>query len=265
MNVLELKKVNKSYKRGGFWGNKDHFKVLQNINLSLHKGSCAGLLGRSGSGKSTLGRVALDLEKPDNGELLYYGKSVRHLNPSEYRDFRRNVQVVFQNPLGSVNPRFTALRIVTEPFNNFESLSNGQVRRRAGELLEQVGLSPTDFDKYPHQFSGGELQRICIARAIALNPSLIILDEAVSSLDMLIQLKILDLLIHLKKELGTTYLFISHDIRILLKISDRILVMHEGQLVEQMSSPENMSRINHHDAFRSLVDAVLPSMPVAAN
>lgn len=260
MNILELKGIGKSYRRGGFWGTKEKLDVLKGVDLSLEKGSCVGLLGRSGSGKSTLGRIALDLEPPDTGEILYHGRPVKDLSTSEYRDFRRNVQVVFQNPLGSVNPRFSAHDIVAEPLTNFESLTAAQTRTRVGGLLERVGLSPSDMVKYPHQFSGGELQRVCIARAIALNPRLIILDEAVSSLDMLVQLKIMELLAQLKSELGTSYLFISHDIRVVLKIADRLLVMHEGRLVEQAESIDHVPAFTH-PAFLELIHSILPPLP----
>ncbi|WP_300672246.1 ATP-binding cassette domain-containing protein [Desulfoluna sp.] len=262
MNVLELKKIDKSYRRGGFWGTQEKREVLKGVDLALQMGTCVGLLGRSGSGKSTLGRIALNLEPPNAGEVLYHGQAVRSLSPKHYKDFRRNVQVVFQNPLGSVNPRFTAQQIVAEPLENFESLSAAQTKTRVNDLLERVGLSASDLCKYPHQFSGGELQRVCIARAIALNPKLIILDEAVSSLDMLVQLKILDLLAQLKNELGTTYLFISHDIRVLLKIADRLLVMHEGQLVEQADSMDHLNAFTHA-AFLELIHSVLPPLPMA--
>jgi len=261
MNVLELKGIDKSYHRGGFWGNRAKFEVLKDVNLALQAGSCVGLLGRSGSGKSTLGRIALNLEAPDAGEVLYQDRPVKSLNRAEYQDFRRNVQVVFQNPLGSVNPRFTAGQIVAEPLHNFESLSPAQIKNRVGELLERVELSASDMGKYPHQFSGGELQRVCIARAIALNPRLIVLDEAVSSLDMLVQLKIMDLLVRLKNELGTAYLFISHDIRVLMKMSDRLLVMHEGRLVEEADNLEKVEAFTH-EAFSELMHSVLPPLPM---
>lgn len=263
MQLMELNNVHKSYRKGGLFGNKERFDVLKDVNMRLEAGSCVGLLGRSGSGKSTLGRIILDLEPPDAGEILYQGRPVRELSGQEYLDFRRNFQVVFQNSLGSVNPRFTAGQIIAEPLQNFESLSPGQLNSRIVELLEQVGLPGSAADKYPHQFSGGELQRVCIARAIALNPRLIVLDEAVSSLDMLIQAKIVDLLLDLQHKLGTAYLFISHDLRVLLKICDRLLVMHEGRLVEQADRLADLEGFSH-ESFWQLLEAILPPAPAAA-
>ncbi len=263
MTLMELKGIYKSYRHGGFLGTKERHEVLTDIHLGIDPGTCIGLLGRSGSGKSTLGRIILDLESPDKGEVHYYGQPVKTLKKEDYLKYRRNVQVVFQNPLGSVNPRLTAARIIAEPLENFENLSSYDLKTRIRELLERVGLPSTAENKFPYQFSGGELQRICIARAIALQPKLIVLDEAISSLDMLIQAKIIELLIQLQKELDMAYLFISHDIRVLLKISDRLLLMHNGQLVEQADSLEDLNELSH-DSFKQLLQAILPPMPVAA-
>ncbi|NJL59342.1 MAG: ATP-binding cassette domain-containing protein [Desulfobacteraceae bacterium] len=260
MELLNLKGAGKSYSRGGIFNAGNKFDVLADICLSIAPGTCLGLLGRSGSGKSTLGRLALGLERPDAGAVFYRGKSVWDMPKKEYREFRRNIQVVFQNSPGSVNPRFTAARIIAEPLHNFESLSAGDLRRKVAELLEQVGLRSEDGAKYPHQFSGGELQRVCIARAIALNPRLIVLDEAVSSLDMLIQARIIELLRTLQRSMGTAYLFISHDIRVLVKMADRLAVLDKGQIVEELSVSDSVSR-PYHPAFAELISAILPPVP----
>ena len=260
MDLLELKGIYKSYRRGALFGNKERFEVLKEINLNLKQGDCLGLLGRSGSGKSTLGRIVLNLEPPDSGKVFYQGRWVQEMTKQEYRDYRKNTQVVFQNSLGSTNPRLTAGQIVAEPITNFETLGVRQLQQKINELLERVGLSSADTKKYPHQFSGGELQRVCIARAIALQPKLIVLDEAVSSLDMLIQARILELLRELQKELAITYLFISHDIRVLLKVSNRIAVMDNGCLVEESASMEDLDGFNH-PIFSRLIGAVLPPTP----
>ena len=260
MDLLELKGIYKSYRRGALFGNKERFEVLKEINLNLKQGDCLGLLGRSGSGKSTLGRIVLNLEPPDSGKVFYQGRWVQEMTKQEYRDYRKNTQVVFQNSLGSTNPRLTAGQIVAEPITNFETLGVRQLQQKINELLERVGLSSADAKKYPHQFSGGELQRVCIARAIALQPKLIVLDEAVSSLDMLIQARILELLRELQKELAITYLFISHDIRVLLKVSNRIAVMDNGCLVEESASMEDLNGFSH-PIFSRLIGAVLPPTP----
>ena len=264
MELLSLKGIGKAYRQGGVFGSKVRFEVLKDINLSIARGSCLGLIGRSGSGKSTLSRIALCLERPDRGEVRYNGVCVKNMSKKQLRTFRRNCQVVFQNSLGSVNPRFTAGEVVAEPLKNFESLDAKRLNDKIDELLMKVGLQPADAEKYPHQFSGGELQRVCIARAIALNPRLIVLDEAVSSLDMLIQSRIIELLNHLKDTLGVAYLFISHDIRVLLKMADELAVLHDGVIVETVN-PVHMEARAYHPVLTGLVDAVLPSRPAMNN
>jgi nickel transport system ATP-binding protein len=263
MPIIELRNIHKSYQRGGLWANRQRLEVIKGVDLSIEPGQCLGLLGRSGSGKSTLGRIVLGLESPDKGEVWYQGAFLKDLKGDAWREYRRNVQVVFQNSLGSVNPRFTAGQIISEPLRNFEALSTHKLRKRVEELLKMVGLSEMDADKFPHQFSGGELQRVCIARAISLNPRLIILDEAVSSLDMLVQAKIIQLLTRLQGEIGTAYLFISHDIRVLLKVAHQLLVMHDGRIVDKLNA--DTSDVGKHDlrhpAFMELIRSILPSMP----
>lgn len=263
MPIIEMQQIHKTYCRGGLFAARDPFPVLNGIDLSIAKGECLGLLGRSGSGKSTLGRIALGLEPPDQGQVFFRGKPLGSLDGKARRDYRKNVQVVFQNSLGSVNPRFTAAQIISEPLKNFESLSAGQLKDKVDELLTLVGLTPDDADKLPHQFSGGELQRVCIARAVCLKPRLIVLDEAVSSLDMLIQARIIDLLIRLQNEMETAYLFISHDIRVLLKMAHRLMVMHEGRLVDEivLDSQDAGGHPPRHPAFGQLMQAILPPLP----
>ncbi|WP_419660669.1 ABC transporter ATP-binding protein [Desulfosarcina variabilis] len=264
MTLLSLKGIGKSYQRGSMWDSSNRVDVLKNVNLSIAPGACLGLIGRSGAGKSTLSRIVLGLERPDTGEVDYDGVSLTKMTREQSRGYRRNCQVVFQNSLGSVNPRFTAGQVIAEPLHNFESMERKQVKQRIDDLLEKVGLHPSDADKYPHQFSGGELQRVCIARAIALNPRLIVLDEAVSSLDMVIQSKIITLLKSLQKTMGIAYLFISHDIRVLLKMADTLAVLHEGTVVETVDLKKSEKR-SYHPALTELVAAVLPPVPVVCN
>jgi nickel transport system ATP-binding protein len=260
MNLIELKGICKSYRQGGIFNATNLMAVLKGIDMTIAPGACMGLLGRSGSGKSTMGRLVLGLERPDSGDVLYNGKSIRAMAGNEYREFRRNVQVVFQNSLGSVNPRFTAAQIIAEPLTNFESFSSKELQQRIGELMEQVGLPASDALKFPHQFSGGELQRICIARAVSLSPRLIVLDEAVSSLDMLVQARVIDLLTDLQRSLGTAYLFISHDIRVLVKMAHQIAVLSDGRIVDYVD-PREPLRNDSHPAFSALVGAILPPSP----
>jgi nickel transport system ATP-binding protein len=260
MNLLELRAIDKSYRRGGWFGNRDRVQVLKKVSLSLNEGACLGLLGRSGSGKSTLSRIALGLECPDSGDILFQGKELAGLSRRESFLARKGLQVVFQNSLGSVNPRMTAGEVVAEPIRNFERVTKSELRHRVGRLLEMVGLDASDAEKLPHQFSGGQLQRVCVARAIALKPRVIILDEAVSSLDMIVQTRILDLLSALRRELGTSYLLISHDIRVILRMADSLAVLHEGEIVGYAERMEEAGTIQH-PVFAALMDAVLHLLP----
>lgn len=260
MSLLQLQNICKSYQSGRGFGSSQRNQVLGGVNLNIEPGSCMGLLGRSGSGKSTLGRIALGLETPDAGTVFYKGKNIALLKKEEFRNFRRNVQVVFQNSLGSVNGRFRAFDIVAEPLRNFEALTQRQLTENVDQLLRQVGLNPADAGKYPHQFSGGELQRVCIARAIALNPELIVLDEALSSLDMLIQVRIIALLQELQQRLKIAFLFISHDLRVVLRMADRIAIMQTGRIVEHVKDKKEINQ-HLHPALDGLVKAILPPLP----
>ena len=263
MSLIELCKVSKTYRQGGLFGGRRSVEVLKDLNLAIEPGRCLGLLGASGCGKSTAGRLALGLEAPDGGVIFYKGQDLRSLSKEEKKLFRRNTQVVFQNSHGAVNPRFRAWSIISEPLLNFGSHGHAALREKAAGLLKKVGLSDKDMDKLPHQFSGGELQRICIARALALEPEFILLDEAVSSLDMLNQSLTLDLLEELKKNTGTTFLFISHDIRILLKISDSLAVMNDGHICAYIDDPAVLEAPDavYDPAFASLARSVLPAEP----
>jgi len=264
MNLIELQGVRKYYRQGGLLGAKNKVEVLNGVDLVVRPGQCLGLLGASGCGKSTAGRLALGLEKPDAGGVFYKGRDLKELSGEEWKNFRRNSQVVFQNSHGAVNPRHRAWRIVTESLSNFSAMNHNDLRDQAVGLLQRVGLSAADLDKLPHQFSGGELQRVCVARALALKPEFILLDEAVSSLDMLSQSRVLDLLAELKAETGAAFLFISHDLRVLLKISDSLVIMDQGRItshVEDMAELERAGAV-YDPAFVKLAGAVLPAEPV---
>jgi nickel transport system ATP-binding protein len=208
--------------------------------------------------------LILGLENPNEGKVRYRGKDLRQFTRQDWRRFRGEVQVVFQNAPGSVNPRWQVRDIVAEPMFNNTRRSNSEVFSRVASLMNMVGLDPPDLDKYPHQFSGGQLQRICIARALSVEPRLIVLDEAVSSLDMLIQAQILKLLRDLQQETGVTYLFISHDIRIVAGFCDEIAVMDRGRIsskVRDLSTAGNSS----DPVLRQLANSVLPAWPRIAN
>ncbi len=260
MNLLELEGVSKRYHRGGWFGWGARIEAVSVVNLTVPEGGSIGLIGRSGAGKSTLSRMILGLERPDSGVVLYRGRDLRSFSKDDWKQFRREVQVVFQNALGSVNPRWPVADIILEPVRNFESLSSTDEQARVAELLTMVGLDAHDADKYPHQFSGGQLQRVCIARALALNPRLVILDEAVSSLDMLIQAQILNLLKDLKEKTGVSYLFVSHDIRIVAGFCDQVAVLHQGR-ISSMVSDLSQARTADDPILRQLTEAVLPAWP----
>jgi nickel transport system ATP-binding protein len=259
---MELKGITKSYRQGGLFGSKREISVLKGIDLNIEPGRCLGLLGASGCGKSTLGRLALGLEKPDKGGVFYKGQDLAQLSKEEKTLWRRNCQVVFQNSHGAVNPRYEAWRIVSEPLLNYGWVKE-KLKPKAEELLASVGLDSTALFKKPHQFSGGELQRICVARALALEPEFIVLDEPVSSLDMLNQSLVLELLSNLKIRSGTAFLFISHDLRVILKMSDSLAVMKGGRITsfsDEISKLEDPN-IPVDPTLRTLASAVLEAEP----
>ncbi len=260
MNLVEMREVGKTYRRGSVFRSGLPLDALKNINFQIRQGGSVGLIGRSGSGKSTLCRLLLGLEKTSRGQVIYRGKDLAAFSKADWRSFRRRVQVVFQNALGSVNPRFTVQEIIIEPLLNYSTLTKGEKERKSAALLEQVGLRASEGTKLPHQVSGGELQRICIARALALGPEMIILDEAVSSLDMLIQSQILNLLKDLKRSFGVTYLFISHDLRIVSWFCDEILVLEEGRLVTRVRDLQEIEE-DSGPALKELMASVLPPWP----
>lgn len=258
--LIELKAVRKSYRQGKLFGKNRETEILHGIDLSVRAGECLGLLGESGCGKSTTARVILGLEKC-GGEVLYKGKNIRALDKAAWREYRRNAQVVFQNSHGAVNPRFRAWEIVTEPLYYFEKRSKDELRAKARELLERVGVTGDVLDKLPGQFSGGELQRICIARAIALSPEFIVLDEAVSALDMLNQTRVLELIARLKLETDAAFLFISHDLRVLVKVSDRLAVMQAGRITDSIENLDGIETASFDPSFKELAASVLPAEP----
>ena len=266
MSLLEVKQISHSYNSNRFFKWKDASKkALVDISFSIEEGSCLGLLGTSGAGKSTLGKVILGIQRPEQGQVLFQGHDIYKVDKLTRQKLRRDLQVVFQDSYSSVNPRMTAERIISEPLENYEKLTIGEQKRRIRELMERVGLSEKDMKKYPHQFSGGQLQRINIARAIALKPKLIILDESVSSLDMVTQSLILELLNELKEDFGLSYLFITHDIKAAFTISDRLGVLEKGELIELYDSKDQFfysknpvvlqmreSILAEHPRFRSI-------------
>jgi len=237
------------------------FRAVNNVSFTIDRGESLGLVGESGCGKSTLTRAILGLEDVQAGEILIDGNPVYAGNRVNLA-VRRKMQVVFQDPYGSFNPRHKVARLVGEPFHLLESPPTGQKRHDAiAEALESVGLATSDGQKYIHEFSGGQRQRIAIARALVIKPALIILDEAVSALDVSIRAQILDLLAALSDRFGLTYLFISHDLSVVRSITDRVLVMKAGEIVEQGETSRVFDHPDH-EYTRTLINAA-PRLPTA--
>ncbi len=254
MTVLEARAVTKSYRRGGVFGRGRTIRAVGGVSLQLAEGECLALAGASGSGKSTLGRLLLGLEKPDAGEVLYTVQALGGIPKQSGKEFRRMVQAVFQNSQGAVNPAFSARDIIAEPLVNFLGLAGDRLVERVAGLLERVGLDPGEMDKFPHQFSGGELQRICLARALAPEPRAIVLDEALSALDTINQVRIMELLKQIRREDGTALLFISHDMRLVAELADRVAVMREGVLAGEIIDLREEGPLSGE--FRELLEAV---------
>ncbi|MFF2480738.1 ABC transporter ATP-binding protein [Paenibacillus sp. NPDC058071] len=232
--VLELKNVKKYFpiKTGLLNRVIGHVKAVDDISLSIRQGETFGLVGESGCGKSTLGRVVLNLQRATSGEVVFEGRDVQAVGGRELRELRKEMQIIFQDPYGSLNPRILVKDIIGEPLRLHQKLKPKEIDRRVVELMELVGLDATRRNRYPHEFSGGQRQRIGIARAIALNPKFIVADEAVSALDVSVQSQVLNLLMKLQRELGLTFLFIAHGLHVVRHISDRVGVMYLGKLAE---------------------------------
>lgn len=221
-------------------------KAVNGISFHLKKGEVLAIVGESGSGKSTVGRSCIRLIEPTGGEVEFKGRNLLKMSSDELFLARRHMQMIFQDPLSSLNPRKTIREIIGDPLLYHQIVKNAEEQNeKVAHVLGQVGLSPDVMFRYPHEFSGGQQQRLCIGRAIALNPDLIVCDEAVSALDVSVQSQILNLLTSLKTELGLSYLFISHDLNIVRHISDRVIVMYLGKVMEEASSEELFSNPKH--------------------
>ena len=294
VSMLECINISKSYKKGSWFSRGENTEALKNISFEMKEGRSLGLLGVNGSGKSTLTRIILGLEEPSHGKVIFEGNDIHGMTRQGRKDFRKNMQAVFQNPAQAMNPRYTAFQVIAEPLYNFEGklqiiasmrslfaglspvkflakiflpnsseetslasekfdsaksvsgksisvktdsgkMSTNELRVKVQKLMSDVGLDSHELDKNINHFSGGQQQRICIARALALSPKLLILDEAVSNLDMLIQSQILELLHHLKQSHQITLFVISHDIRVILNLCEDILVLNDGMIADRLS------------------------------
>ena len=257
MSLLEIRDLKKYFPIGdGFFSrNKGNVKAVDGVNLTINEGETLGLVGESGCGKSTLGRTILRLIEPTSGEIIFHGKNLLALSARELREMRREMQIIFQDPYASLNPRMRVGDIVGEGLE-IHKLAKGKAKReRIMELLHQVGLREDHYPRYPHEFSGGQRQRIGIARALAVNPKFIVCDEPVSSLDVSIQAQIINLLQELQEKMHLTYLFISHDLRVVEHISHRVAIMYLGKVVE-IAAGETIYRDAKHPYTRALLSAV---------
>lgn len=255
--LLEVKNLKKYFpvRRGFFLRHVGDVKAVDDISFTVRKGETLGLVGESGCGKSTLGRAIIRIYEPTEGTIEFQGKDFLNTSGSDLRKSRREMQMIFQDPAAALNPRMTVGQILTEPFE-VHGLYSGQERKdRVRQLLVTVGLKATDVNRYPHEFSGGQKQRICIARALALEPKLIICDEPVSALDVSIQAQILNLMKDLQEKFGLTYIFISHDLSVIEHVCDRIAVMYLGKIVE-LAPRDELYKNPKHPYTQALIAAI---------
>jgi oligopeptide/dipeptide ABC transporter ATP-binding protein len=245
--VLEVRNLKKHFpiRKGFLQRTTGHVYAVDGVSFSIRDGETLGLVGESGCGKSTIGRAILRLIEPTGGAILLDGRDITHLKKAELRPYRRQMQIIFQDPFSSLDPRMSAGDIVAEPLRVHRVGDRADVRKKVAQLFERVGLRNSQMDSYPHQFSGGQRQRIGIARALALRPKLIIGDEPVSALDVSIQAQVLNLMMDLQKEMGLTYLFISHNLAVVEHISHHIAVMYLGRIVEYTDKKTLFTRPLH--------------------
>ena len=256
--VLKLKNIKTFFpvKKGVFGKTKNYIRAVNDVSLDVYPGETLGLVGESGCGKTTLGRSILKLVDTNGGEILYNGKNIETISKSELRKLRKNLQIIFQDPYSSLNPRITVGSAIMEPMKVHKLFKNDKIRKlNVYELLEKVNLDKNYFYRYPHELSGGQRQRICIARALALNPKFIICDESVSALDVSIQAQVLNLLNDLKKEYGFTYIFISHDLSVVKFMSDRMAVMKNGK-IEEIDDADQIYNYPKSEYTQKLIEAI---------
>ncbi|MGL5447993.1 MAG: ATP-binding cassette domain-containing protein [Rhabdaerophilum sp.] len=256
--LLEAQSISRFYHlpRRGLFGTRPVLKAVDQVSLVLKEGETLGIVGESGSGKSTLARMLMALEKPDLGDVSWMGENVDRLSKLGLRSRRHDIQMVFQDPYGSLDPRMRILDSVAEPLDvAHPEYSSAQRREAVAEILERVGLTSEALRRYPHQFSGGQRQRIAIARALITRPRILVADEPVSALDVSIQAQILNLLSDLRAELGLAMIFISHDLGIVRYLADRVMVMHRGRVVEEGES-EAVFTAPRHNYTRALLAAM---------
>lgn len=257
MALLEVRNLKKHFpvQKGIFSRTVGYVRAVDGVSFSLPRGETLGLVGESGCGKTTVGRSILRLIEPTSGEVVFNGENLLKLDREELRKKRASIQIIFQDPYSSLNPRMSVGQIIAEPIRNHLHSSHKETRDRVASLMEKVGLHPEHKNRYPHEFSGGQRQRIGIARALALNPLLIICDEPVSALDVSIQAQVINLLAQLQEQMDLSYLFISHDLSVVEHISDQVAVMYLGRIVE-LAKDEELYQNPLHPYTRALLSAV---------
>ena len=257
-NLLSLQNLQVYYKvGGGLFKETKHVKAVDGVTIDIKKGETLGLVGESGCGKSTLGKAILRLTEPTGGQVFYHGKDLANLSQSAMRDERKNLQMIFQDPYASLNPRMTVGNIIGEPIRTFGLAKGGRVDETVQDLMETVGLSRRFVKRYPHEFSGGQRQRIGIARALAVDPEFVVADEPISALDVSIQAQIMNLMERLQAEKKLTYLSISHDLRAVRHLADRVAVMYLGRIVELAGAKEV-----YRDPLMPYTKALISAVPV---
>src|SRR3954469_19290525 len=257
MPLIEIRNLTKVFPHAesAFGGRpRGGVRAVDDVSLDIHSGETLGLVGESGSGKSTLGRLILRLIEPTSGSVTFSGTEVSSAKPGELRRLRREMQIIFQDPFGSLDPRMSVEQVVTEPFIVHEKLSRQMRAQRGAELMRAVGLDSSALKRYPHEFSGGQRQRIGIARALALKPKFIVADEPVSALDVSVGAQIVNLLAQLQREFGLTYLFISHSMPVVRYLASRIAVMRAGKIVE-LGQTEQVTGNPQHEYTKALIAA----------
>lgn len=257
--LLEVNDLCKHYpiRKGLFSRVSGYVYAVDGISFTINEGETLGLVGESGCGKSTVGRTILKLIEPTRGEIIWRGERIDELSRSQMRPYRKQIQAVFQDPYSSLNPRMRSADIVSEPLRNYESLSKIEGRERVADLFERVGLRPDQMLRFPHEFSGGQRQRLGIARALSVQPKLIMLDEPVSALDVSVQAQVINLLEELQQEFKVSYLFVAHDLAVVKHISHRVAVMYLGRIVELAPTKELFARPSH-----PYTEALLSAVPV---